>query len=136
MTAEQLARHLEKHPIKPVDVEDDTNPKLTGTRPAKLLFTNTANRPIYRASWSHVWGPAARSQALPPKTGFHALRHYVATLLIFNGANVKTVQMALGHSSPTITLNTYVGLWPDQLDRTRTLVDAALGSPPAEDVAQ
>lgn len=36
-------------------------------------------------------------------------------------------QRALGHSTPTVTLNTYVGLWPDQIDRTRTLVDAALG---------
>jgi integrase len=50
-------------------------------------------------------------------------------LLIFAGANVKTVQMALGHSSPTITLDTYVGLWPDQIDRTRSLVDHALGAP-------
>ena len=41
--------------------------------------------------------------------------------------SVKTVQVALGHSTPTITLNTYVGLWPEQVDRTRTLVDAALG---------
>jgi hypothetical protein len=49
-------------------------------------------------------------------------------MLIFAGANVKTVPMALGHSSPTITLNTYVGLWPDQVDRTRTLVDQALGA--------
>lgn len=43
------------------------------------------------------------------------------------GASVKTVQLALGHSSPTITLNTYTHEWPDALDRTRTLVDAALG---------
>lgn len=136
VTAEQLALHMQKHPLKPVDIEDDTDPKLTGARPANLLFTNTANRPIYRASWSHAWAPAARSLGLPPKTGFHSLRHYFATLLIFNGANVKTVQMALGHSSPTITLNTYVGLWPDQLDRTRTLVDAALGAPPAEGAAR
>jgi hypothetical protein len=39
---------------------------------------------------------------------------------------VKTVQVALVHSTPMITLNTYVGLWPDQADRTRTLADDAL----------
>ena len=50
-------------------------------------------------------------------------------------ALVKTVQLALGHSSPGITLNTYVGLWPDQIDRTRNLVDHALGPVPAEAVA-
>jgi integrase len=136
VAAEALARHLEKYPVKPVAIEDDTKLKLAGTRPAELLFTNAADRPIYRASWSHVWAPAAARVGLAPKTGFHSLRHYFATLLIFNGANVKTVQMALGHSSPTITLNTYVGLWPDQLDRTRTLVDAALGAPPVRAVTQ
>lgn len=45
---------------------------------------------------------------------------------MFSGASVKTVQMALGHSTPTVTLNTYVGLWPEQLECTRNLVDAAL----------
>jgi len=38
--------------------------------------------------------------------------------------------MALGHGSPTATHDAYVGLWPDQVDRTRTLVDyALLGAP-------
>lgn len=40
---------------------------------------------------------------------------------------MKTVQLALGHSTPMVTLNTYVGYWPDQNDRTRTLVDQAPG---------
>ncbi|HEY2204274.1 MAG TPA: site-specific integrase, partial [Pseudonocardia sp.] len=127
VTADALSRHLATFPPTSVDLEDDTNPRLSGTRPAELLFTNSAERPIYRGTWSQTWAPAAKSVGLPAGVGFHALRHYFATLLIFNGANVKTVQMALGHSTPTVTLNTYVGLWPDQLDRTRTLVDAALG---------
>jgi integrase len=50
-------------------------------------------------------------------------------LLIHAGASVKTVQLALGHSTPTITLNEYVHEWPDALDRTRALVDGALGKP-------
>jgi integrase len=128
VTAEALAQHLEAFPPKPVDIEDDTLTR-PGRREAELLFTNTADRPIYRASWSHVWAPVAKSVGLPPKTGFRALRHYFATLLIFNGANVKTVQTALGHSAPTVTLNTYVGLWPDQIDRTRSLVDRELARP-------
>jgi hypothetical protein len=45
-------------------------------------------------------------------------------------ALVKTAQLALGHSSPIITLNTYARAWPDALDCTRALVDAALGAPP------
>jgi len=46
-----------------------------------------------------------------------------------------TVQRALGHSSASITLDTYSHLWPDASDRTRKaaadLVDAARRSPAA-----
>jgi len=42
---------------------------------------------------------------------------------------VKTVQLALGHRTPTVTLNVSLGYWPDLMDRTRTLVDAALRRP-------
>ena len=42
---------------------------------------------------------------------------------------MKSVQLAMGHTTPTVTLNTYVGYWPDAIDQTRTLVDPALGVP-------
>ena len=42
----------------------------------------------------------------------HDLRHFYASGLIAAGCDVVTVQHALGHSPPTITLNTYVHLWP------------------------
>lgn len=135
VTADALARHLELHPIRPVELEDHTDPRKVRTRSAELLFTTEAGRPIHRASWSHIWKPGRTAAGLPDGTGFHALRHYFASLLIFAGASVKTVQVALGHSTPTITLNTYVGLWPEQVDRTRTLVDAALGAPALTAVA-
>jgi integrase len=136
VTADALARHLQVHPPRPVEIVDETDPRRVRTRMASLVFTNSADRPIYRANWSHTWAPVARSIGLPEKTGFHALRHYFASLLIFSGASVKTVQMSLGHSTPTITLNTYVGLWPEQIDRTRSLVDAALGTAPEEAAAR
>ena len=41
-------------------------------------------------------------------------------------ASVKTVQLAPGHSTTTITLNENVHEWPHVLDRTRSLVDGAL----------
>jgi integrase len=126
VTANALARHLELHPVRPVEIEDHTDPRKVRTRSAELLFTTESGRPIHRATWSHIWKPGRTAADLPVGVAFHALRHYFATLLIFSGASVKTVQTALGHSTPMITLNTYVGLWPEQIDRTRTLVDAAL----------
>lgn len=135
VAAEALARHLELFPPSAGEVTDETDRRSPRVRTAALVFTNTHGRAVHRASWSHVWQPAARAAGIPERVGYHALRHYFATLLIHAGASVKTVQMALGHSTPTVTLNAYVGLWPDQVDRTRTLVDDALGALPAEAVA-
>ncbi len=96
---------------------------------AKLIFVSGNSDPIHRASWAHPWVPAVERVGLPKGFGYHGLRHYFATLLIHAGASVRTVQLALGHSTPAITLNTYTPEWPDAVDRTRNLVDAALGRP-------
>ncbi|MCG5220701.1 hypothetical protein [Streptosporangium sp. KLBMP 9127] len=56
-------------------------------------------------------------------TGVSARRHYFATLLIHLGA--------IGEDdSPSATLNTYVGEWPEAQEKTRALVDGALGRVP------
>ena len=68
-----------------------------------------------------------KAAGLPPGYGLRDLRHYFATVLIYGGANVKTVQLASGHTTPTVTLNTCVGYWPDAVGQNRTLVDSALG---------
>jgi hypothetical protein len=39
---------------------------------------------------------------------------------------VVTVQRALGHGKPTVTLNTYAHLWPTSEDRTRAAAAAML----------
>lgn len=75
----------------------------------------------------YIWRRAVDTVGLPKGFGLRDLRHYFATVLIFGGANVKTVQLAMGHTTPTITLNTYVGYWPGAIDQTRSLVDGALG---------
>jgi integrase len=109
-------------------VEDETRGVRDKTvREARLVFTRGDGRPVHRADWSHIWRPAVQAVGLPTGFGLRDLRHYFATVLIFGGANVKSVQLAMGHTTPTITLNTYVGYWPDAVDRTRTLVDLALG---------
>jgi integrase len=51
--------------------------------------------------------PRWSAPGLPAGTGFHAPRHFYASLLIRHGESVKTVQMRLGHASAVETLNTY-----------------------------
>jgi integrase len=122
-----LAQHLEAFPAVPVEVDDETDPRRPHRRAARLVLPNEAGSPVHRASWSHVWAPAVRAAGLPKGFGLHGLRHFFATSLIHAGASVKTVQLACGHSSPTVTLNTYVGEWPEAVDRTRAIMDGALG---------
>jgi integrase len=70
----------------------------------------------------------ARKQVdgLPAGFSFHDLRHYFASLLIASGADIKTVQARLRHTSATTTLNTYGHLWPDADESTRAAVATVL----------
>lgn len=113
--------------VTPVAVDDNTDPRRATRRDALLLFRGANGEPVNASTFSRTWAPVRAAVGLPARWGIHGLRHYYATVLIHAGASVKTVQLALGHSNPTVTLNTYVHEWPDVLDRTRSLVDGALG---------
>lgn len=67
---------------------------------------------------------------VPGLTGFtlHSLRHFFASGLIAAGCDVVTVQRALGHSTPSITLDVYSHLWPDAEDRTRAAAEGIMAS--------
>lgn len=54
---------------------------------------------------------------------FHSLRHTHATLLIFNGENIKVVSERLGHKSITETLDTYTHIMEDMKNNTADLLD-------------
>lgn len=54
---------------------------------------------------------------------FHGIRHSHATLLIFNGDNIKVVSKRLGHSNIGITLNTYMHVMKDMENNTANLLD-------------
>ncbi len=61
--------------------------------------------------------PAVWAAGPPGRLRIHDLRHTCAALLISRGAHVKAVQHHLGHSSATVTLNTYSHLFPDAMER-------------------
>jgi integrase len=63
---------------------------------------------------------------LPPDFRFHDLRHYLASMLIASGADVKVVQARLRHASAKTTLDTYAHLWPDSDESTRSAIDAVM----------
>ncbi|QDQ13130.1 tyrosine-type recombinase/integrase [Streptomyces spectabilis] len=154
-----LAAHLERFPAPEVKIEDRTDPRKPRERTARLMFVNQYREVVRRGAWSQVWGRSHRdaNKALaeaydtahaawvrtgkpeggeparaevPKGASLHDLRHFYASLLIKHRENVKTVQKRLGHSKPSITLDTYTHLWPDDEDTTRAAVEAVLGDVP------
>lgn len=71
-------------------------------------------------------GESGDAAGLPAGFRYHDLRHYLASLLIANGADVKTVQARLRHASAKATLDTYGHIWHDRDESTRAAVDAVL----------
>lgn len=68
----------------------------------------------------------ADDETFPRRFTVHGLRHTAASLMIRSGVNVKLVQRQLGHSSATITLDTYGHLYPDGLEEVSTLMSQIL----------
>ncbi len=86
--------------------------------------------PAHAATVSRWWRIIRENVGIEHR--LHDLRHFYASGLIAAGCDVVTVQRALGHSSASVTLDTYSHLWPDANDRTRKaasgLMDQALGA--------
>jgi integrase len=79
----------------------------TDVQDSTLVFQNTTGGYLNARTdydrWHHLL-----KQAEVPKLKLHAARHTAATLLIESGADLRSVQLILGHSSPTFTASTYV----------------------------
>ncbi|WP_369690245.1 tyrosine-type recombinase/integrase [Nocardia arthritidis] len=63
---------------------------------------------------------------MPEEFTFQDLRHYLASLLIANGANIKVVQARMRHANAKTTLDTYGHLWPDTDESTRQVIAAVI----------
>jgi len=102
-----LAAHLAAHP------SDDA------------LFADEVGEPLRYGRWKKLLQDATEAAGVAVTS--HSFRHFAASALISGGASVKQVQVFLGHSSAVITLRTYAHLFPGDEDRTRNVLDAALG---------
>jgi integrase len=61
-----------------------------------------------------------------PRFQLPHLRRCPASLLIASGADIKTVQARMRHTSARTTLDTYGHLWPDADESTRTAIGAVI----------
>lgn len=79
-----------------------------------LLFTNLWGKPVDTSNFTSRYFKKMLMQAeLDREFSFHDLRHTHATLLLRQGINIKVISERLGHSTVTMTLDTYSHLMPD-----------------------
>lgn len=105
-------------PIPPM-LEDGLRELTAGRDGGEPLLVSPRGNMWGESNWrNRVWRPAVRAAGLDRVEGLtvHSLRHTYASMAIAGGADVKTLQKAMGHSSASITLDVYADLWPDRLD--------------------
>lgn len=88
------------------------------------VFTNTRGGPVvYHTFHKSHWKPACAAAGLDPAPTIHGLRHFAASYMLAQGADIFEVSRALGHADIATTTGVYGHLVPS---RTRpTAVHAA-----------
>jgi len=90
-----------------------------------LLFTTDLGAFVGTSTIHGAWQRAARkvgTDATP-----HDLRHYFASVQIRGGQSIKVLQALLAHKSAVEIWDTYGHLMGDEDNRSRAVIDAALG---------
>ena len=104
---------------------DELAEHIKGKQPDDLVFAGIRNhQPLRVSTFRTAFSAAARAIGVPDLHP-HQLRHTAASLAIASGADVKVVQQMLGHSSATMTLDTYGHLFEDRLDEVGDAMDRA-----------
>jgi integrase len=81
------------------------------TQESGLMFPSPGGRPMRSPSFRRVWQRACAAAGLKGLV-FNELRHTAAALAIEQGAHPMAIKERLGHSSITVTLDRYGGLFP------------------------
>lgn len=101
-----------------------------GITPESAIVCDCSGKPLNPDCMTHAFTAFARFNGLKGAAGrrltLHDLRHTTATVLIANGADVKTVQSVLGHSSAAVTLDMYASADSGAKRKAAALLDAAL----------
>ena len=76
------------------------------------MFTTRAGKPVGPDRMTRLFRRLVAESGLPPVT-LHGLRHGAATLALAAGTDLKIVQDQLGHSTITLTADTYTSVLPE-----------------------
>ncbi len=94
-----------------------------------LIFCNEVGEPLERQNLHRRHFRQALKQAgLPETLRLYDLRHTCATMLLAAGVHPKVAQERLGHSSITMTLDTYSHVFPDLQREATEQLESLLAS--------
>ena len=117
--------HEERKVILPQFVIDQLGPP---GPPDTLVFSAPRGGPLRNSNFrKSVWDPAVKASGMPTDLVPHDLRDTAASLMIASGASIKAVQRVPGHASAAMTLDTYGGLFEDDLEDLATRMDERYG---------
>lgn len=83
------------------------------------VWTRADGEPHDRNSATHALARVVKHYG-GRKITWHDFRHFFASALIHSGVPVPAVQQAMGHASPSTTLEVYSHIWPGSDDLVRT----------------
>lgn len=92
-----------------------------------LVFTNRNGGPIEPIVLHRDYKALLKKAELPPTLRFHDLRHSAASLLLSQGVHPRAIMELLGHSSISVTMNTYAHVFPAMMRDAADKMDAILG---------
>jgi integrase len=93
-------------------------------KPDDLVFPNLHGGLRSPNALSQEWKEQVRKLGLT--VTLHSLRHTHASQLIAKGVDILTISRRLGHSKPTVTLDTYGHMFPNTDDRAAEIMEATL----------
>ncbi len=89
-----------------------------------FVFTNDYGKMIHPRTVQDHFKRTIKKTGLP-NLHFHSLRHTAATLMLFNGVDIRTVQEVLGHEDIQTTLGIYTHVMEDmKKDAQRTIYNS------------
>ncbi|QJR12788.1 Tyrosine recombinase XerD [Usitatibacter rugosus] len=86
-----------------VRYQKESRPQLLGARKSDSLFLTARGKPMTRQSFWNLVKRHAQVAGIRQAISPHTLRHAFATHLINHGADLRVVQMLLGHADITTT---------------------------------